>query len=125
MMNGKSASKKQSVLLRSKVVSDGSSEEWHGRLGRLNLHFQSKVCGRLRRNVTQTSDRDSGKHTSEVLCIKELSKIPDCRRAREGDAVSAARKHRCHSPSIQVLRQSGAINRNHIDARACRCECFW
>src|SRR6266852_5831887 len=117
--------KKRSVLLRSKVVSDGASEEGNRRLRRLNFDCKSKVCGRLRGNVTQTSDRDSGKHTAEVLCIEELSKILHCRRAGEGDAVSTARKHRCHSPSIEVLRQSGAINRNHIDARAGCCECFW
>src|SRR6267143_6171786 len=113
--------KKRSVLLWSKVISDGVSENRNRRFCWLNLNFQSKVCGRLRGNVTETSDCDSGKHTAEVLCVKELGKIPDCRRAREGDAVSTARKHRRHSPSIEVLRQSGAINRNHIDACAGCC----
>src|SRR6185369_16996660 len=87
-------------------------------LPRLNVDAQSVFDGGGCGYWTNACDHDAGQRVSEIGSVEQLCEIFDGRRTREGDAVTAAGKHRAQLATIEILRHDGLIRWDDVDARA-------
>src|SRR5690242_6368028 len=106
------------------VTSDGLGEIFYPGLRWLDIDAQAVLgCG-CGGGVADAGDNHAGEDLAQVVRVEKQSKVFDGRRARERDAVGAAREHRTQTPAIEIRRDNGPVRGNNVDTCAGFLKCF-